>query len=95
MQRFGEMKDIDLYKMLDFVESRLMPAMEKHNYHNSITPLDLTLGISGCHSSFVKMFKTVAEEKKVNLFRLIVEVSAINRKNPSEALIRETADKIA
>ena len=95
MQRYGEMKNIDLYKMLEFIETRLMPAMEKHNYHNSITPLDLTLGISGCHSSFVKLFKTVAAEKKVNLFRLIVEVSAINRKNPSEALMREVAEKIA
>ncbi|MBQ7543322.1 MAG: 4-hydroxy-2-oxovalerate aldolase [Synergistaceae bacterium] len=95
MQRYGEMKNIDLYKMLDFIEQRLMPAMEKHNYHNSITPLDLTLGISGCHSSFVKTFKAVAQEKGVNLFRLIVEVSAQNRKNPSEALIREVAERLA
>ncbi|MBQ7219718.1 MAG: 4-hydroxy-2-oxovalerate aldolase [Synergistaceae bacterium] len=95
MQRYGEMKSIDLYKMLDFIEKRLMPAMEKHSYHNSITPLDLTLGISGCHSSFVKTFKTVAQEKNVNLFRLIVEVSAQNRKNPSESLIREVAERLA
>ncbi|MBQ7594978.1 MAG: 4-hydroxy-2-oxovalerate aldolase [Synergistaceae bacterium] len=95
MQRYGEMKNIDLYKMLEFIETRLMPAMERHNYHNSITPLDLTLGISGCHSSFVKTFKAVSKEMKVNLFKLIVEVSAVNRKNPSEALIREIAGKIA
>lgn len=95
MQRYGELKNIDLYKMLDFIEKRLMPAMEKHKYYNSITPLDLTLGISGCHSSFVKTFRAIAEEKKINLFRLIVEVSKINRKNPSEDLIMETAEKIA
>ena len=32
----------------------------------------------------------MAAEEKVNLFKLICEVSAINRKNPNEALIRET-----
>ena len=95
MQRYGQMKEIDLYRMLNFIDTRLQPAMEKHSYHNPITPLDLTLGISGCHSGFVKKFKAIAEEKKVNLFRLIVEVSAVNQKNPSDKLIRDTADRLA
>ena len=94
MQRCGQMKDIDLFGMLDFIDTRLQPAMKKHDYHNPVTPLDLTLGLSGCHSSFVKTFKKVAEEEKVNLFRLITEVSAVNQKNPSEELIRETAKKL-
>ena len=94
MQRYGEMKDIDLFGMLDFIDTRLQPAMAKHNYHNPVTPLDLTLGISGCHSSFLKTFKAVAAEEKVNLFKLICEVSAINQKNPNEALIREVAAKL-
>ncbi len=94
MQRYGEMKDIDLFGMLDFIENRLQPAMVKHSYHNPVTPLDLTLGISGCHSSFLKLFKTVAAEKNVNLFRLICEVSAVNQKNPNEELIREIAAKL-
>ena len=80
--------------MLDFIDSHLQPAMAKRGYHNPVTPIDLTLGISGCHSSFLKTFKTVAAEEKVNLFKLICEVSAINRKNPTEALIRETAAKM-
>lgn len=94
MQRCGQMKDIDLFGMLDFIDTRLQPAMEKHDYHNPVTPLDLTLGLSGCHSSFVKTFKKVAEEEHVNLFRLITEVSAANQKNPSEDLMRETAKKM-
>ena len=94
MQRVGEMQDIDLYAMLDFIEKRLMPAMEKHNYRNSIPPLDLVLGISGCHSSFVKKFKDVAAEKGINLFRLIVEVSKINQKAPSDELIAVVAEKM-
>ena len=94
MQRYGEMKDIDLFGMLDFIDTRLQPAMAKHDYHNPVTPLDLTLGISGCHSSFLKIFKAVAKEEQVNLFKLICEVSAINQKNPNEALIREVAAKM-
>lgn len=94
MQRYGQMTEIDLYRMLDFIETRLQPAMKAHNYHNPVTPLDLTLGLSGCHSSFVKKFKEIAAEKQVNLFRLIAEVSAVNQKNPSEELISQTAVQI-
>ena len=94
MQRLGEMQDVDLYGMLDFIDNRLQPAMKKHDYKASISPLDLVLGISGCHSSFVKKFKTVAEEKQVNLFHLIVEASKVDQKSPSDELIRETADRL-
>ena len=94
MQRYGQMQDIDLYGMLDFIDGRLMPAMEERGYHNPVKPLDLTLGISGAHSSFVKTFKKVAAENDVNLFKLIVEVSARNRKNPSVELMEEVAAKL-
>lgn len=94
MQRMGEMKEIDLYKLLDFIDQRLQPAMEIFGYHNPVSPLDLTLGMSGCHSSFVKKFKAVSEEKNVNLFKLIAQVSAIDRKAPSEHLIHQVADKL-
>lgn len=91
MQRLGEMKGIDLYGMLDFIDNRLQPAMDAHQYHNPVTPLDLVLGISGCHSSFLKKFKAAAQEYQVNLYRLIVEVSAVDQKAPSDELIARTA----
>lgn len=95
MQRYGKMQDINLYGMLDFIDKRLQPAMaDGYGYTNSITPLDLTLGISGAHSSFVKKFKAVAAENNVNLFKLIIEVSKIDRKSPSEDLMREVAAKL-
>lgn len=49
------------------------------------------LGISGCHSSFLKKFRAAAQEHQVNLYRLIVEVSAVDRKAPSDELIAQTA----
>ncbi len=57
------MEDIDFYGMLDFIDQRLQPAMEQYKYHNPVPPLDLVLGYSGCHSSFVKQFKAAAAEK--------------------------------
>lgn len=94
MHRYGQMQDVDLYGMLDFIDKHLQPAMEAYHYHNPVTPLDLTLGLSGCHSSFVKKFRTVAEETGVNLFRLIVAVSALDQKAPSEELIYQKAARL-
>ena len=68
--------------------------MQKENYHNPVSPLDLILGFSGCHSSFVKKFKAIAEKKQVDLYQLIVEVSKINQKNPSDELIVKVAEKL-
>ena len=41
MQKYGEFKDIDLYAMLNGIDQRLLPAMEKHSYHDAIPPYDL------------------------------------------------------
>lgn len=94
MHRCGQMQDIDLYGLLDFIQTRLQPAMEAENFHNPVPPLDLILGLSGCHSSFVKRFQTVAAEKQVNLYRLIAEVSTVDQKAPSEELIAAVADTL-
>jgi len=95
MHRYGEMREIDLYGLLRMIDEKLMPAMEKHKYHPPLPPLELVLGLSGCHSSFVKTFKEVAAEKNVDVYQLIAAVSAVNRKKPDAALMREIADTIA
>lgn len=94
MQRYGQMQEIDLYGMLDFIDQRLEPAMKSYHYHNPVTPLELTLGLSGCHSGFIKKFKTAAQEEQVNLFRLIAKVSAVDQKSPDNELIAKTANQI-
>lgn len=91
MQRYGQMEDIDLYGMLDFIDKRLQPAMDAYQYHNPVTPLDLVLGLSGCHSSFLKKFRAAAQEYQVNLYQLIAQVSAVDQKAPSDELIAKTA----
>ncbi len=94
-QRRGMLMDVDLMKLLAFEDEKLIPAMEKHGYHVAVKPFDLILGLAGAHSSFTKMFKEVAEEKGVGLYPLILEVSKIDRKNPSRALCEEVADRLA
>lgn len=94
-QREGKALEYPLYTLLNFIETKLMPAMEKEGYHNPLKPLDLILGLSGCHSSFVPIFKEVANEQNVNLYELIVETSKKNRKNPSRDLMEEVAKALA
>lgn len=91
----GEALEVDFYGLLNFLESDLIPAMEVYDYKTSITPLELILGYSGCHSYFVKTFKAVAEEYGIDVKTLIVEVSKHDRKSPSEGLIRETARRLS
>ncbi len=66
-RRLGLLQDVDLMAMFDFEDNELIPAMEAYNYHVAVKPFDLILGLAGTHSSFTKMFKEVAESKKMYL----------------------------
>lgn len=91
MQRSGEMLDIDFYKLLECVDKLSIEMKTRYDYHNSIPPFDLILGVSGTHSSLSNIFRAVATETGVSLYQLIVEVSKQNQKNPDEQLIRAVA----
>ncbi|WP_346344902.1 4-hydroxy-2-oxovalerate aldolase [Clostridium sp. MCC353] len=94
MQNKGEMEDVDLYALLECID-QIAPVMkERYGYHNPIPPFDLILGLSGAHSSFGKLFRSAASEAGVSLYKLIVEVSKENRKNPNEDLVRAVAKRI-
>lgn len=93
-QRVGKAKEYDLYSLLSFIENELRPKMLDYDYHDPIPPLDLVLGYSGCHSSFVPLFEAVAKAKGVNLYKLIVETSSQNMKNPTRELMESTADNL-
>lgn len=94
-RREGKAQEYDFYKLLRFIDEKLMPAMEREGYHNPIKPLDLVLGYSGCHSSFVGAFKEVAAAAGVNVYELIIKTSKINQKNPSKDLMEEVANTIS
>ncbi|MEJ8728140.1 4-hydroxy-2-oxovalerate aldolase [Flintibacter sp. HCN-6482] len=95
MQTEGQCDELDFYGLLHFLDQELIPAMTQQGYKPSLLPKDLILGYSGCHSAFVKTFTAVAADAGVDLYQLIVETSKLNRKNPSETLMREVATKLA
>jgi 4-hydroxy-2-oxovalerate aldolase len=90
-QREGKLQDLDMYSLLHYLDRELIPGMAAYDYHPAIKPVDLVYGLAGCHSSFAAIFDSVAKEMKVDLYKLIVEVSKIEQKSPSETLIREIA----
>lgn len=94
LQRAGYLPDVDLYGLLHYLDETLIPAMRGYDYHVAVNPTELMLGLTGCHSAFLPLFQKVAREEGVSLLRLIADVSAIDRKSPSEALLRETAQKL-
>ncbi len=85
---------MDLHALLDYLDTELIPAMVPYGYHVAVTPTDLMLGLAGCHSNYLPMFKKVAEAEGVPLRRLIERVSAVDRKAPSEELILAEAKKL-
>ena len=68
--------------------------MKEHGYRESVEPINLIYGFADCHSSFAKHFADIAKAKNVDLFKLIVEVSKIDRKAPSVELIEKVADTL-
>ena len=94
LKKEGYLQEVDLYGLLDFLDKELIPAMEPYGYHVAVNPTDLILGLVGCHSNFLPMFRKVAEEEHVSLLRLIADVSATDRKAPPESLLREIAGKL-
>ncbi len=91
LQQQGEAQYVNFFGLLEFLDKELIPAMKQFNYHVAVKPLDLVLGVAGCHSSFVKTFRKVAQEMDVNLYKLIIEVSKKDRRSPTEDLMRTVA----
>jgi len=91
LQRQDLLDGVDLYRLLAYLDNELIPAMAAYHYRPAVVPEDLVLGLSGCHSSFLKLFHQVAQEENVSLYQLIVKVSEIDRKATAEALLRQVA----
>ena len=94
LKRQGYLPEVDLFGLLHYLEDDLIPTMKPYHYHVAIAPVELMLGLSGCHSSFLPMFRKVAQEEGVSLLKLIAEASTIDRKAPSESLLRDVAKKL-
>ena len=91
LKKKGYLPEVDLYKLLNYLDTELIPMMKPYGYHVAVDPTNLMLGLAGCHSNGLAMFREVAQQEGVSLLRLIAEVSAINRKDPDRALISQVA----
>lgn len=85
---------VDLLGLLQYLDEELIPAMAQHQYKPAVMPVDLILGMSGCHSTFLNLFKTVADRYGVSLYQLITAVSKLDRKAPSKELIERIAETL-
>jgi 4-hydroxy-2-oxovalerate aldolase len=90
-QRDHKLTEINFLGLLEFIDTKLAPAMAEQNYKAAVSPQDLILGFAGCHSNFLSLFKEIALAEKVSLYQLIIEVSKKNRKNPSKEDMIKTA----
>ena len=95
LQRIGKAENVNLYGLLSFIDSKLAPRMQEHDYKAPITTLDLVLGYSGCHSNYLPLFREAAETEKVDLYQLIVKVSEQDMKSPSKDFIINTARQLS
>ncbi len=85
---------VDLFGLLQYLDDELIPSMAQHQYKPAVMPVDLVMGMSGCHSTFLNLFKTVADQYGVSLYQLIVAVSKLDRKAPSKELIERIAEAL-
>lgn len=93
LDRLG-INDYDFKALLSYLDKDLVPQIIKKGYQSFVRPLDIVLGYSGCHSSFINTFKEVSMEENVDLYDLIIETSKINQKNPSRELMEEVASNL-
>lgn len=94
-QRQGQFQNYDLYQLLDFIDHELAPEMMLHNYQAAISPNELILGVTGCHSSFEGLFNEVAAQYNVPVYPLISRVSRNNKRSPSRELIQQEAQVLS
>jgi 4-hydroxy-2-oxovalerate aldolase len=87
-EKIGINTGVDKYKAMDIGEEIIRPLMKGEC---GVRSLDVTMGYAFFHSSFLKRINKTVEEFHVDIRKLIIEVSKIEKVNPTEELIRQIA----
>jgi 4-hydroxy 2-oxovalerate aldolase len=105
LQQRGLMRSLDLMRVMAVSEGVFVPLVRDligrvpganpEESHRGSSDLELVLGLSKCHSSFLPMFTAVAREHGVNLLALVMAVSARDCVHPTTDLCREEARLLA
>ncbi|MDX6574889.1 MAG: 4-hydroxy 2-oxovalerate aldolase [Blastocatellia bacterium] len=91
-EKLGISTGIDIFKTMEIGESLIRPLMP---VKSGVTALDMTMAHAQFHSSFLPRVERAASEFKLDPKVLIVEVSKVDRINPSQELITSIAAKLA
>ncbi|MEP6916994.1 MAG: 4-hydroxy-2-oxovalerate aldolase [Acidobacteriota bacterium] len=105
LQQRGLMRSLDLMRVMAVSEAVFVPLVQTlagqvpganmEEAHRGSSPLELVLGLSKCHSSFLPMITAVAKEHTVNLLALVMAVSARDCVHPTIELCHEEARLLA
>ncbi len=91
-EKMGFETGIDKYKAMDIGEKIIRPKMKESH---GVSAIELTTGYALFHSSFLKRIYKAVDELHVDPKALIIEVSKIDKVDPTESLIMRVARKIA
>ena len=92
IQQSGYKTNIDCISLFDVAERWVMPLMPKAQ---GLMPIDVTIGMSKFHTSFMPRLKRALDKYDVDLKKLIVEVSKKDYINPSQELIDKVAKDLS
>ena len=91
-EKLGIPTGIDLFKSLNIGENLIRPLMPVKSGNTS---LDIIMALAQFHSSFLPRLEEVAREFDLDAKILIMEVSKVDRINPSRELIGTIAAELA
>ena len=85
-------KKYNIQKLIDLSDKTISPLMIKKQ---GIEKIDMLLGMSGIHSSLLKLFRKEINVHNTSLEILILETAKIYNRNPSFELINSVAKEIS
>jgi 4-hydroxy-2-oxovalerate aldolase len=91
-EKLGINTGVDIFKAMDIGENLIRPLMP---VKSGVTALDMTMALAQFHSSFLPRVERAAGEFNVDPKLLIMEVSKVDRVNPSQELITTIAARLA
>jgi 4-hydroxy-2-oxovalerate aldolase len=87
LQKRGLARNIDVMRCLEVGERLIRPRMAA----GGVTALEVVIAMAQFHTSFLERIERVSAETGVDLKRLILEVSKIDKVNPTEELMMRVA----
>jgi 4-hydroxy-2-oxovalerate aldolase len=90
LQKRGFARGIDVMRCLEIGERLIRPRMKA----GGVTALEVVIAMAQFHSSFLARAERVAAQTGVDLKQLIIEVSRVDKVNPTEELMLRVAANI-